>query len=386
MKAVLGYLLGIFVLCRITKVHLFLCDEGLNSNFLECDSGKCCTPEDKVIKQAEVSNWNWFCCSWPGYRMLVERQNKICVMVSGQCKVKLSYCYLKDTPSSSTITMATSTSGVKESTERCSSSIPETKAVKVSSVGVIVGVSVAVLLLTIFGVFIFLAIRIRRKRTQKRITETTSKRANTFSNRGYNMNGGYENSPECLTEISSPTLPSDYVSTDITYSAVEKGTRTKVTEQMPILEFRNYYNYRNVQCTHSNEENAYDSTGLQTNHSVIDDTYDHTMSPVNSHVVIDDTHDHNVSVVNSHAVIYDTYDHTMSPVNSHAVIDDTYHHTMSPVNSHAVIDDTYHHTMSPVNNHAVIEDTYDHTVSPGNSDALIEDTYVYTVSPVNGML
>ncbi|KAL3860098.1 hypothetical protein ACJMK2_010266 [Sinanodonta woodiana] len=379
MIAVLGYLLGILVLCRITQVDLFLCDKGLEFNSLECDSGKCCTPENNVMNQTVVFTWNWFCFYPFGtYMMFMEYPNKTCVFIYGRCNVTLSYCYLKDTTSQRITTVATSTSGVKESTESYwSSSTPETKAVTVSSVGVIVGVSVAVLVLTIFGVFILLAIRIRRKRAQKRKTEATSKRAITFSNRGYNMNGGYENIHECLTAISSPTLPSDYVSRDITYSEVETVTRAKVTQQIPILEFRNYYNCRNVQCTYSNEENAYDSTGLQTNHAAIQDTYDHTVSIVNNHAVIDDTYDHTVSIVNNHAVIDDTYDHTVSVVNSHAVRENTYDHTVSPVNSHAVIDDTYDQTVSPVNSHAVIENTYDHTVSPVNSHVVIEDTYGY---------
>ncbi|KAL3860099.1 hypothetical protein ACJMK2_010267 [Sinanodonta woodiana] len=328
MNAVLGYLLGIFVLCHITTVHLFLCDTRLDYNSFECDSGTCCTPEDKVVKDTAVSNWNWVLCFFwlGGFRMFMESPNRVCANVSGRCKVTLNYCYLK---------------GVTESTENYfSSTTPKTKKVKVSSaVGVIVGVYVAVLVLTIFGVFIVLVIRIRRKRTQKHITEATSKRANTFSNRGYNMNGGYEHSHECLTAISSPTLPSDYVSTDITYSEVETVTMAKDTEQIHILEFGNYYNDRTVQCTDSNEENAYDSTGLQTNHAVIEDTYDHTVSVVNNHAVTDDTYDHTVSVVNNQTVTDDTYDHAVSVYNNHAVIDDTYDHNFSPiVNSHAVID------------------------------------------------
>ncbi|KAL3860087.1 hypothetical protein ACJMK2_010255 [Sinanodonta woodiana] len=384
-----SFLLGIFeymLISRLLLLDLFLCDKELEFNSLECDSGKCCLPKDKVVNQTAISNWNWFffCFFWPGgYRMFVERPNRTCVNVSSLCKMIFTYCYLKDTPSSSTTMIATSTSGVKESTESRSSSIPETQAVKVSSVGVIVGVSVAVLVLTIFGVFILLAIRIRRKRAQKLITEAASKRAITFSNRRYNMNGEYENSHECLTAICSPTLPSDNVSTDITYSAVEKGTRTIFTEQIPILEFRNYYNYRNVQCTDSNKENAYDSTGLQTNHAVIEDTYDYTVSVVNNHAVIDDTYDHTVNIVNNHDVIDDTYDHTVSVVNNHAVIDDTYDYTVSVVNNHTVTDDTYDHTVSVVHNHAVIDDTYDHTVNIVNNHDVIDDTYDHTVSVVN---
>ncbi|KAL3860085.1 hypothetical protein ACJMK2_010253 [Sinanodonta woodiana] len=392
MKAVLGYLPGILVLCRITKVRLFRCDEGMEFGSFKCHSETCCIPEDNVVQASVFIKAKWYCI-FGGYSKVVERPNKTCVINSSVCSVTLSYCYLKETPSSSTTTVTTfssstqlanasnspitfentptSTSGITKSTKDCcSSSTPKTKAVKVSSVGVIVGVSVAVLVLTIFGVFILLAIRIRSKITQKRITEATSKRAITFSNRGY-MN----------------------VSTDIIYSAVEKGTRTMVTEQTPILEFRNYYNYRNVPCTDSSEENAYDSTDLQTNHAVKEDTYDHTVSVVNNHAVIEDTYDHTVNIVNNHAVIddtydhtvnivknhavIDTYDHTVSPIDSHAVIEDMYNHTVSGANSHAVIDDTYEHTVSVVNNHAVIDDTYDHTVRPVNSHVVIEDTYGY---------
>ncbi|KAK3579004.1 hypothetical protein CHS0354_034801 [Potamilus streckersoni] len=327
MKAVRGYIVGMFALCHITKVQLFQCGQESESNSLSCILGTCCSPDDKVVKPPAFIEWTWFYCTLGNYNMYEERPNKICVHVLGICKVTLYYCYLKDTPYSRTTTEATFssttrlvnvsdspitfentsihqsvTSGGQESTEIYSYT-PVTSEANVSirmistSVSVIASVSIAALALAIFGVAILLGIRLRRKRYPKRATADTCNIATVSSNREHNEDEECDNSHEGIASISLPSL--NGVSADTIYAEIDKGRKAKVTEQVPILAFRNYSNYCNVQCADSNDENAYDSTDLQTSYAVIENACDHTVSIANCHDVIEDEYDHTFKIDNS---------------------------------------------------------------------------------------